>query len=73
MQTENAVLREYHGKKRILLCHNQRRQLAARGKVLGHKIIEPGLEVGQADGRVICRERLGGLLKYYHRRGFGTK
>ncbi|HUY89029.1 MAG TPA: integrase core domain-containing protein [Pirellulales bacterium] len=35
---------------------------------LGNKLIEPGAEVGQATGEVECRERLGGLLNYYHRR-----
>ena len=35
---------------------------------LGHRILEPGLEVGLHDGEIDCRERLGGLLKYYHRR-----
>ena len=30
-------------------------------------IIEPGNEVGRAEGAVQCRERLGGLLRYYHR------
>jgi transposase InsO family protein len=34
---------------------------------LGNKILEPGQEVGQARGYIECRERLGGLLKYYHR------
>ena len=34
---------------------------------LDHRIIEPGNEVGQGTGGVFCRERLGGLLKYYHR------
>src|SRR6185312_8430377 len=35
---------------------------------LGNKLIEPGPEVGQAAGEVERRERLGGLLNYYHRR-----
>ena len=35
---------------------------------LGNKLIEPGTEVGLATGEVECRERLGGLLNYYHRR-----
>ena len=34
---------------------------------LGNTIIEPGDEVGQTDGEVECRERLGGMLRYYHR------
>jgi hypothetical protein len=35
---------------------------------LDHKIIDPGGEVGQTAGEIACRERLGGLLNYYHRR-----
>ena len=34
---------------------------------LGNKIIEPGEEVGQPCGCIECQERLGGLLRYYHR------
>jgi putative transposase len=33
---------------------------------LGNRIIDPGDEVGKEDGDVRCRERLGGMLKYYH-------
>ena len=34
---------------------------------LDHQILKPGPEAGQAVGVIACRERLGGLLKYYHR------
>ena len=34
---------------------------------LGNQIIDPGDEVGRNEGDVQCRERLGGLLKYYYR------
>ena len=34
---------------------------------LGNKLIESGDEVDQARGDIECRERLGGLLRYYHR------
>ena len=34
---------------------------------LDNRIIEPGNEVGCGGGEVICRERLGGILRYYHR------
>jgi hypothetical protein len=30
-------------------------------------LIDSGDEVGRATGKVLCRERLGGLLKYYYR------
>jgi len=32
------------------------------------RILEPGKEVGQEHGPIECRERVGGLLKYYYRR-----
>ena len=34
---------------------------------LSHQILEPGPEVGRTVGEIVRRERLGGLLKYYHR------
>ena len=34
---------------------------------LGNSIIMPGAEVGRAVGQIECRERLGGLLRYYYR------
>jgi len=35
---------------------------------LANRILVPGEEVGRAVGEVQCRERLGGLLRYYHRK-----
>jgi len=37
------------------------------GPLLENKIIDPGNEVGQVAGQIKCRERLGGILKYYYR------
>ena len=34
---------------------------------LANKIIEPDGEVGRGQGEVQCRERLGGVLRYYYR------
>jgi transposase InsO family protein len=34
---------------------------------LENKVIDPTEEVGQIAGKIECRERLGGLLRYYHR------
>jgi len=39
LRTENQVLRETHGKKRILLTDDQRRRLAVKGKILGRKLL----------------------------------
>ena len=38
--TENRVLREKLGKKRILLNDDQRRRLAVKGKILGREMLE---------------------------------
>jgi transposase InsO family protein len=35
---------------------------------LGNELIEPDKQVGSVAGKIECRERLGGLLKFYHRR-----
>lgn len=43
LRTENQVLKEKLGKKRILLSDDQRRRLAVRGKILGRRRLE---EVG---------------------------
>lgn len=40
LRTENVVLREKLGKKRVLLNDNQRRRLAVKAKVLGRKMLE---------------------------------
>ncbi len=34
---------------------------------LENRLIAPLTEVGSADGDVVCRERLGGVLRYYYR------
>ncbi len=34
---------------------------------LENRLIQPGRDVGLNEGKVACRERLGGLLKYYYR------
>ena len=40
LRTENQVLREKLGKKRILLNDDQRRRLAVKGKFLGRKMLQ---------------------------------
>jgi putative transposase len=34
---------------------------------LGNRLIDAGAEVGRRAGEVHCRERLGGVLRYYYR------
>ena len=42
--------------------HNQRPHQG-----LGHRIIEPDGTAGRTEGAIVRRDRLGGLLRYYHR------
>jgi len=35
---------------------------------LDNRLIEPNEDVGTREGRVVCRQRLGGLLRYYYRK-----
>jgi transposase InsO family protein len=39
LRTENAVLKEAHGRRRIRLTDDQRRRLAAKGKPLGRRLL----------------------------------
>ncbi len=34
---------------------------------LGSELIDPGPTANRAEGTVVCRERLGGMLRYYYR------
>ncbi len=52
-RTVNAYLEHYHEER------------SHQG--LGNQIIETGHEVGRDEGEIQCRERLGGLLRYYYR------
>jgi hypothetical protein len=45
LRTENQVLKEAHGKRRIRLNDEQRRRLAVKGKILGRKVLG---EIGAA-------------------------
>jgi hypothetical protein len=43
-------------------CHHERNHQGLAGR-----IIEPGAEIGTSSGKVCRRQRLGGMLNYYHR------
>ena len=47
-------------------CAHYHRERNHQG--LRNQLIEPGEEVGRREGDVVCRVRLGGLLRYYYRR-----
>jgi hypothetical protein len=34
---------------------------------MANRILDPGQEVGRTTGSIRCRQRLGGMLRYYHR------
>jgi hypothetical protein len=34
---------------------------------MGNRLLEPGPEADRQSGPIECRQRLGGLLRYYHR------
>jgi putative transposase len=51
LRTENQVLKEKLGKKRILLNDDQRRRLAVKGKVLGRKLLG---EIGELSITTFC-------------------
>ena len=63
------------GRQRLLLNDQQRRFLAVKGQVIGRKalrelttIVTPDTILRWHPNSPECRERLGGMLKYYHRR-----
>ena len=35
---------------------------------LANRLIDPGEGVGEVAGEIVCDERLGGILRYYHRK-----
>jgi hypothetical protein len=53
--------------RRAITCYLEHFHRERNHQGLGNRIIEPGQEVGLTRGQVECRERLGGLLKYYQR------
>jgi putative transposase len=58
---EKSLRRAVHA----FVCHF----LAERNhQGLENRLIEPQAEVGRATGKIQCRERLGGILRYYYRR-----
>ena len=52
-QAVAAYLRHYHAER--------------NHQGVGNKLIESGEEVGSVAGKIACRQRLGGLLRYYYR------
>jgi len=47
-------------------CEHYHRERNHQG--LENRLIEPGAEGGRSESEIICRERLGGILRYYYRR-----
>ena len=65
LAAENRILRNQI-KGRLRLTDGERKTLAEIGKKLGRKTLATS-EENDVGGSIRCRERLGGLLKYYHR------
>ena len=42
-------------------------QMVRNHQGLDNQLIDPTQDVGHADGKIQCRERLGGMLRYYYR------
>ena len=51
-----------------ILSYVERYHAERNHQGLDNKLIDPVDDIGKADGKIVCRERLGGLLKSYHRR-----
>ncbi|HUV12073.1 MAG TPA: hypothetical protein VMY18_00450 [Acidobacteriota bacterium] len=49
LRTENQILREKLGKRRILLNDDQRRRLAVKAKVLSRRVLEQLISVATPD------------------------
>ena len=47
----------------LVFCHHERNHQG-----LQNRLIDPLDRIGFLEGKVECRERLGGVLRYYHRR-----
>ncbi len=66
--TENQVLKEKVGKKRILLNDDQRRRLAVKGKMLGRKLLEQMATIVTPDTILRWhRQRVAQKWDYSHR------
>jgi hypothetical protein len=53
--------------RRAIISFLEHYHLERNHQGLANRIIQPGVEVGRTDGRIECRKRLGGMLRYYHR------
>ena len=58
LKTENRVLWETHGKKRIFLNDDQRRRLAVKAKVLGRKLLQKVATIVTPDTLLRWRRQL---------------
>ena len=58
---ENSLRRAIHSY--VAHYHGERNHQG-----LANQLIEPAEKVGRDEGVIDCRERLGGLLRYYHRK-----
>ena len=53
--------------RRAVHCYLEHYHAERNHQGVANQILEAGNEVGRSDGKIECRERLGGLVRYYHR------
>jgi hypothetical protein len=67
----STALRAWSGEKgvglRALTSYAEHYHHERNHQGMGNQILEPGPEFGRLGGKIECRQRLGGLLRYYHR------
>jgi hypothetical protein len=63
---EESVSRRFSSLRCVVGEYVKHYHLERNHQGLGNEPIEPSSETGQ--GRVACRQRLGGLVRYYYRR-----
>jgi hypothetical protein len=62
-ETDNGSSTQFSAQSVVALYDGERNHQG-----LSNQIIDPEDNVGAIAGKIECRERLGGMLKYYHRR-----
>ena len=62
-----AILAAWRNRQQQDIIESLRTENQILKEKLGNRLIDAGAEVGRRAGAVYCRERLGGLLRYYYR------
>ena len=62
-----AILAGWSNRQQLEIIESLRTENQILKEILGNRLIDAGAEVGRRAGAVHCRERLGGILRYYYR------